>query len=191
MRGTTSPVWWDSDGVPLLEVQQKVAPWWPTVQCFHAVAMLCESRYRVPVQYLCESWIAVPPLPNSCMTTPSGAMQLVCSQWYSKKKVILLCNKVLYCHPFHFTNINSSLKSQKWFYRWGWTSQCQCYNLFVLGQCVLVFVMMYWVPAFMTFTLTVNFVLQCTANGAKINCLSGCAYIYKNNNGWWWKRESN
>ena len=34
----------------------KVAPWWPTLQGFHAVALLCAPCYRVPAQYLCESW---------------------------------------------------------------------------------------------------------------------------------------
>ena len=46
-------------------VPLKEAPWWPTWQGFHAVALLCAPRYRVPSQYLCESTFAVPLLPST------------------------------------------------------------------------------------------------------------------------------
>ena len=50
-------------------VQLKVEPWWPALKGFHVVALLCAPCYRVPAQYLCESWSAVPPLPSSLVVT--------------------------------------------------------------------------------------------------------------------------
>ena len=48
-------------------VPLKVAPWWPTGQGSHAVALLCAPCYRVPSQYLYRR--GVPPLPSSRVAT--------------------------------------------------------------------------------------------------------------------------
>ena len=55
-----------------IKINKKVAHWWPILQGFHAIAFLCASRYRVPSQYLCESWSAVPLLPSSLVVTLDG-----------------------------------------------------------------------------------------------------------------------
>ena len=64
--------WWGSHGVLVCHegnfvVPLKVAPWWPTWQGSHAVALLCAPYYRVPSQYLCKSRRGV--LPSSRAAT--------------------------------------------------------------------------------------------------------------------------
>ena len=84
-------------------VQLKETSWWPTLQDFHAVALLCAPHYKVSEQYLCESWSKVPPLPSSCVATLGGTItQLLCSSG-TLKIVILLC--ILMCFPPYRTFI--------------------------------------------------------------------------------------
>ena len=63
-------------------VQLKVAPWWPTSQSFHAVALLRVPCYGVPMHYLHES------CNSSCADTLGGTTLLLSSG--TLKLVILL-----------------------------------------------------------------------------------------------------
>ena len=74
-------IFWCTVKANLFGVQLKVAPWWPIYRVF-----MLRSVYHV-TEYLhstCESWIAIPWLPSSCMATPDGTMQPLCNQWYAQ-----------------------------------------------------------------------------------------------------------
>ena len=59
--------------------------------------LLCAPRYRIPAQYLFQSWIAIPPLPSSCVVTPGRTTQLHCSGGTLKE--VLLCKQGMF--PAH------------------------------------------------------------------------------------------